>query len=281
MERLMNAISVCVILFGLFSFQAVAETTVSVRGNAQNPASADAGSSARSGNRVDSGARSNHALPVIESQFSEVDVVPDGDLGKKFWSSAKRVHFDEAAFTREKYPKAETMVASRWTAHYLYLAFWCHYQTLNVYQGENPATERWGLWEKDVAEVFINPQPERPLHYYEFEIAPTNQWIDLEIDLGNHPFNDWKWNSGFEHATKIDSVHHVWTAEMRIPVRSMKVERIRANAEWKLNFYRNDGPGSEDERRKLSWSPVPKKVPVLFHQPASFGTIRFAGGSGK
>lgn len=277
----MNALSVCVVLFCLFSFQAVAETAGSVQGNTQNPASADAGSSARSGNHVDSGAKSNHALPAIESQFSDVDVAPDGDLGKKFWSSAKRVRFDEAAFTRKKYPKAETIVASRWTANYLYLAFWCHYQTLNIYQGENPAIERLGLWEKDVAEAFINPQPENPSHYYEFEVAPTNQWIDLEINLNRNPFGDPKWNSGFEHATRIDSVHHIWTAEMRIPVQSMKVERIRENAEWKLNFYRCDGPGPESVRRELSWGPVPRQIPSMFHQPASFGTIRFVGGPGK
>lgn len=271
----------CVILFCLFGIQAAAEVTVDISGKAQAPASANAGNSARSGGHVGYGADSKHILPVIESQFSGVDVVPDGDLGKKFWSSAKRVHFDEAAFTRKKYPKTETRVASRWTAKYLYLAFWCHYQTLNIYQGEDSAAERWELWEKDVAEVFINPQPENPSHYYEFEVAPTNQWIDLEIDLDRNPFGDPKWNSGFEHATRIDPVLHVWTVEMRIPVRSMKVERIRPNAEWKLNFYRCDGPGPESARRELSWSPVPRQVPSLFHQPASFGTIRFAGAPEK
>ena len=226
-------------------------------------------------------ARSKCILPAIESHISNVDVLPDGDLGKKFWSSAKRVRFDEAAFTRKKYPKAETMVASRWTADYLYLAFWCRYQTLNIYQDEDPAAERWGLWEKDVAEAFINPQPDNPSHYYEFEIAPTNQWIDLEIDLDRNPFNNSKWNSGFEHATRINSGSHIWTAEMRIPVRSMNVERIRPNAEWKLNFYRCDGSGLESARRELSWSPVPRQIPVLFHQPASFGTIRFTDAPGK
>lgn len=276
-----QCIAVCLTLSCFLCIQAAAEDAINALDSAHGSASTSAVNSARPRGHVESGASAKHILSVIDSQFSDVDVVPDGDLGKKFWSSAKRVRFDEGAFTRKKYPKAETLVASRWTPNYLYLAFWCHYQTLNTYQGENPASERWGLWEKDVVEAFINPQPENPSHYYEFEIAPTNQWIDLEIDLDRNPFNDPKWNSGFEHATRIDPVHHVWTAEMRIPVRSMKVERIHANAEWKLNFYRNDGPESGSARRKLSWGAVPKKAAILFHQPASFGTIRFVDPAGK
>ena len=48
---------------------------------------------------------------------------------------------------------------------------------------------------------FSNPQPERITHYYEFEVAPNNQWIDLEIEKTKTPFNDAAWNSGFSHAT--------------------------------------------------------------------------------
>jgi len=217
------------------------------------------------------------AHPVITSEFSKVDIVPDGNLGK-FWATAKRVHFNEAAFTRKPYPKAETVVASLWTAKYLYLAFWCHYQKLNIFENEDPAPERWGLWERDVVEAFIQPQPDQPSHYYEFEVAPTNQWIDLELHLHRNPFNNAKWNSGFEHATKIDAAHHIWTAEMRIPIRSLKEEGIAPGAEWKLNFYRNDGPGTGYARRKMSWGALPSNTAAaLFHQPASFGTIRFAG----
>jgi hypothetical protein len=218
------------------------------------------------------------AHPVILSGFSAVDRIPDGNLNEPFWTSAARVRFDEAGFTREKYPGAETMVASRWTANYLYIAFWCRYQTLNTFDGEDPAPERWGLWERDVVEAFINPTPEHPSHYYEFEIAPTNQWIDLEINLDRKPFNDPKWNSGFLHATRIDPARHIWTAEMRIPIHSMKVKEIRPGAEWRVNFYRNDGPGTGHARRNLSWGPLPSGTAAAqFHQPASFGTIRFVG----
>jgi hypothetical protein len=35
----------------------------------------------------------------------------------------------------------------------------CRYHALNVSEGE-AAKERWELWNRDVAEVFLNPQPE-------------------------------------------------------------------------------------------------------------------------
>ncbi len=214
--------------------------------------------------------------PLIVSEFSAVDVVPDGDLGKALWSGAKRVRFDEAAFVRTTYPESATTVASRWTAKYLYLAFWCDYRSLNIYEGEDPGPERLQLWEKDVVEAFINPEPARAQHYYEFEVAPNNQWVDLEIDLTRRPFGNAQWNSGFQHATRVDAVHHIWTSEWRIPMDSITQTAPRADAEWRINFYRCDGPGSDATRRQMSWGALPEKLAEhSFHQPASFGVLRF------
>ena len=148
-------------------------------------------------------------------------------------------------------------VASLWTPGYLYFAYWCRYQSLNIYAGEDSGKERWELWNRDVVEAFINPQPERFLHYYEFEVAPNNQWVDLEIDLTKTPFGDAGWDSHFEHATKVDAEHKVWWMEMRVPVKSMMVNAIHPGDEWRLNLYRADGPGDDTRRRFMCWSPFP------------------------
>ena len=55
----------------------------------------------------------------------------------------------------------------------------------------------WQLWDKDVVEVFINPFPGQINTYFEFEVAPNNQWIDLAINLDNEPVLDVNWDSGF------------------------------------------------------------------------------------
>ena len=209
----------------------------------------------------------------IDSRFSSDDFVPDGNLGKKVWRKAEWVKFDHHMSGRRAFPEAETKVASFWTASQVYFAFWCRYTNLNIYEGEDPNKERWELWNRDVVEVFINPQPERVNHYYEFEVSPNNQWIDLEIDKDKDPFNDASWDSRFEHATRIDRQKRVWTCEMRIPLRSLGVPAINPNSEWRLNFYRADGPGDDSQRRFISWSTIPEGT--SFHVPTRFGRIGF------
>jgi hypothetical protein len=110
--------------------------------------------------------------------------------------------------------------------------------------------------------------------YYEFEVAPNNLWIDLEINLTSPPSYDAAWDSHFEHATKIDAEHRLWMMEMRIPVKPMGVKAIQPGDKWRLNFYRCEGLGDDTQRRYLSWSPVPL-ADGDFHQPASFGIIEF------
>lgn len=215
---------------------------------------------------------------VIASEFIGRNYKPDGNLGKPMWSTARPIWFDQAAFSDSRYQGLRTKVASCWTAQFLYLAFWCPYESLTVYQGEDASIERDRLWERDVVEAFIGPDQKSPQHYYEFEVAPNNQWLDLEIDLTRTPFNDARWNSGFDHVTRVDAVKRVWTAEMRIPVRSMGLEAIREGADWRINFYRCEGPGDDSTRRLLIWGRLPVRVSGgTFHQPASFGTIHFGG----
>ena len=210
----------------------------------------------------------------MTSKSLAADFVPNGDLTKSLWKDAARETLGDR-MSHKPLAGSETRVASLWTPHYIYFAYWCRYQSLNIYAGEDPAKERWELWNRDVVEAFINPQPERFLHYYEFEVAPNNQWIDLEIDLSKNPMNDAAWDSHFEHATKVDASHKAWTVEMRIPVSSMHANDIKAGDEWRINLYRCDGPGDDSQRRFLSWSPLPSGANGSFHQPATFGIIKF------
>ena len=84
-----------------------------------------------------------------------------------------------------------------------------------------------------------------------------------------------KWDSGFEHATHIDAKNHVWTCELRIPVAALTgTKPLEANTEWRVNFFRADGPGDDTQRRFLSWSLVHNDT-NSFHSPWSFGVIRF------
>jgi len=208
----------------------------------------------------------------IEAKHSSQEFLPDGDLSKLYWKRAQWMEFNNDAQGKSHYPEAAARVASVWTDSHVYFAFWCRYDSLNTYEGEDPKVERWQLWDRDVVEVFLNPQPERVGHYFEFEVAPNNQWIDLEIDKTKEPFNDASWNSGFEHATRIEARRHLWTAEMRIPLAAMNVREVHAGARWRVNFFRAAGKGADDHRKFLAWSTIPEGK--TFHVPTRFGILK-------
>lgn len=207
-----------------------------------------------------------------EAKRSATDFSPDGGLSADVWKNAVWVAFDHDLTGKSKYPGSLTSVAAAWTDDSIYFAFRCRFDSLNVFENEDISKERWELWNRDVAEVFLNPQPERISHYYEFEVAPNNQWIDLEIEKKNEPFNDASWNSGFQHATRIDDENHVWMAEMRIPLRSMNVQTVHPGTAWRVNFFRAAGHGADNQRIFLAWSTIPEGQ--TFHVPSRFGILR-------
>lgn len=211
---------------------------------------------------------------ILESRFLAKDFSPDANLKKAAWRNARWARFDHDWQGKRRYSQAETRVASGWTPGQIYIAFWCKYSVLNVFEGGDPKKDKVGLWNRDVAEAFLNPDPARVNHYYEFEVAPNNLWIDLKINLDRQPFGDSHWNSGFTHSTRVEP--RVWTCEMRIPVESVGQPegRLRAGVEWRGNFYRADGLGDDTKRRFLAWSPTLTPKPN-FHVPTRFGTIRF------
>lgn len=209
----------------------------------------------------------------IISKFSPRDFAPDGNLRKEVWKTAGWVRLDHSLSGKAASPESETEVASVWTPHDVYFAYRCKYRELNVFNDADPFVDKWQLWDRDVVEVFLNPYPMRVSHYYEFEVAPNNLWIDLEINKNESTFTNAGWASGFQHATEVDPTHHIWTCEMRIPVAPMGEQEIKAGDEWRLNLFRADGPGDDSQRTFLTWSSILKGK--SFHVPTRFGIIQF------
>ncbi len=217
----------------------------------------------------------NRYLTSLETSatYSATDFAPDGNLSKKIWKNASWTEFERDKAGKIENPMLRTRVAAAWTDRFIYFAFSAHYDRLNTYEGEDITKERWELWNRDVVEVFLNPDPERMTHYYEFEVAPNNQWIDLEIEKKKTPFNDASWDSGFEHATRIDAKHKLWVTEMRIPLSALRINAIHKGDLWRVNFFRAAGAGEDAQRVFLAWSPIPQGS--TFHVPNRFGILRF------
>jgi alpha-galactosidase len=168
----------------------------------------------------------------------------------------------------------ETQVRVLWSSQTLYLRFECRYRDLYVFTDSDANGRRDHLWDRDVAEAFLQPDPSRERYYREFEVSPNGMWIDLDIFPGG--LADLK--SGLKKSVILDADGHKWTAELAIPLKAL-TPNFDPKAIWRANFYRVEG--KEEPRAYMAWQPTGTPTPN-FHVPSAFGRLRFAeAGTGK
>ena len=109
-----------------------------------------------------------------------------------------------------------------------------------------------------------------PNRYFEFEAAPTGEWVDLGIlTTPSGKETDWSFQSGMSVAARVQRERV--TISMRIPW-SEKIPKPQRAEEWRVNLFRCVGP--ELEQRYLAWQPTETSQPN-FHVPEAFGWLRF------
>ena len=158
-----------------------------------------------------------------------------------------------------------------WSSGALYVRFEC-VQKEPLVVSPNPVTDRktLGLWDRDVCEIFLAPEPGNPSRYFEFEAAPTGEWVDLGITLTpNGRETDWDFASGFTTAARVEGEKLL--VGMKIPWSAVLPKPDRGTI-WKLNLFRCAGPESPD--RYLAWQPTRTPEPN-FHLAEVFGILRF------
>lgn len=164
-------------------------------------------------------------------------------------------------------PARQTEVRVLWTPNTLYLRFECRYRELFVFDDSDANGRRDQLWDRDVAEAFLQPDPSRPRYYRELEVAPNGMWIDLDIFPGG--LSDLK--SGLTRSVWLDREQHIWSAELAIPMKAL-TEHFDPAAVWRANFYRVEGP--REPRFYSAWRATGTPQPN-FHVPDAFGRLRF------
>jgi hypothetical protein len=126
------------------------------------------------------------------------------------------------------------------------------------------------LWDRDVCEIFIAPKPDFVEKYYEFEVAPTGEWLDVALDwTTGQRQSDWEFHSHMTAAARIEGDH--LTMAMRIPWNGW-VQPPRAGERWRINLLRC--LGQDPDRGYLSWQATRTPEPN-FHVPQVFGTLLF------
>jgi len=166
----------------------------------------------------------------------------------------------------------ETQVQLLWSSEALFVRFRARYQTITVFENSEVNGRRDLLWERDVAEMFVQPNPEAPRRYKEFEVSPNGLWIDLDIDLDTQERKR-DMNSGLRCRARILPKERIWTAEMAIPMLALTLVFNPAKR-WRANFFRVEG--AQEPRFYSAWNPTHTPQPD-FHVPEAFGELTFKG----
>jgi alpha-galactosidase len=183
------------------------------------------------------------------------------------WNRALPVRFASDWQGRNEDTARETEVRILWTNEMLYLKFRCRYRTLTIFKDSASNGRRDQLWDRDVAEVFIQTDAKRPRRYWEFEISPNGMWIDLEISAEGKRDPQ----SGLESRVLLNESEKLWTAVIALPMGAL-ANAFDASEEWRVNFFRVEG--AAEPRFYSSWQPTRTPQPN-FHMPEAFGVLRF------
>ncbi|HEX3543437.1 MAG TPA: carbohydrate-binding family 9-like protein [Candidatus Acidoferrum sp.] len=185
----------------------------------------------------------------------------------KAWRSAKPILFDSDWQGKNADPQRQTEVRLLWTHEFLYLKFIANYRLITAFDDSDSNGRRDKLWDCDVAEAFLQPDPTQLSRYKEFEVSPNGFWIDLEINNGKPRHL----KTGLQRRVNIDEAKKTWTAELAIPMKSL-TEHFDPTSVWRANFFRVEGP--IEPRFYSSWQPTNTPQPN-FHVPERFGYLKF------
>jgi hypothetical protein len=193
------------------------------------------------------------------------------DFENQIWGQCEPVQIDQ-------YWSGEPAIESRhaearicWSEDALHVRFiGRQHEPLIVTDSPDTDHETLGLWDRDVCEIFLAPDAEQPWRYFEFEAAPTGEWVDLGITVTPEGREtDWEFTSGLKTAAKLEGERLL--VGMKIPW-SESLPRPQRGDVWRVNVFRCVGP--EAPERYLAWLPTRTPEPN-FHVPDVFGTLRF------
>lgn len=183
------------------------------------------------------------------------------------WLNAEPVAFCHDWQGKNQDPQRTTEVSILWSADEIYLRFRCRYRTIHVFPDAEPNGRRDELWDRDVAEVFLQPDRFGEKYYKEFEVSPNGQWLDLDItpEALSHI------TSGMRSTVKVSEADGIWTADLAIPINAITPAFDPAQP-WRVNFFRCEGV--DPKRFYSAWQPT-ETIEPNFHVPQKFGWLRF------
>jgi alpha-galactosidase len=198
-------------------------------------------------------------------------VIEARDLAHRIWRQAEAVPITKYWSGTDAEVGRHAEVRLLYTSGALLFRFECEQSEPLIINDKLFLTQKTiGLWEKDVCEAFIAPNPELPERYFEFEAAPTGEWLDLKIhQMEGKREVDWAYASGMKCAAEIGSDRVI--IAMQIPWEAFG-RKPEAGELWRGNLFRCVGSG--ESRGYLAWQPTGTPEPN-FHVPSAFGWFEF------
>ncbi len=194
------------------------------------------------------------------------------DLDDAAWKDATEIdvtrYWSGVAAPAGRHFKAQLL----WSDTALYVRFEANQAEALIVSDKPDLTKKVvGLWDRDVCEIFIAPDRRKRNKYFEFEIAPTGEWIDLGIKVTpKKRLTDFDYSSGNTSAVRVDKDKVVMA--IKIPFASLGKTPEAGNV-WLGNLFRC--VGKDPTRGYLSWQATKTKEPN-FHVPAKFGEFEFS-----
>jgi alpha-galactosidase len=201
----------------------------------------------------------------IEADF------PIDEFENAAWKNAEEISI-------EKYWSGENAPVGRhfkarllWSRAALYIRFEANQnEPLIISDTPNLESKTRGLWDRDVCEIFAAPDARAPNKYFEFEIAPNGEWIDLAINqMPDKRETDFAYDSKMQTAARIEK-DKVWMA-IKIDWKAFGKTPKKGDV-WRGNLFRCVGSGKT--RGYLAWQPT-KTAQPNFHVPQAFGEFEF------
>ncbi len=207
---------------------------------------------------------------VIEAPHIAADIKA-AELDHPAWKHGHAILIDHY-WSGEPAPanrRAEARIL--WSDDAIHVRYACQQnEPLVVSPTPQVAQKTLGLWDRDVCEIFLAPDPNVPERYFEFEAAPTGEWIDLAIHtMPDKRETDWEFHSGMTAAARIEKERVI--IAMRVPWDHW-IHTPQQGERWRANLFRCVGSGAT--RGYLAWRPTHAPEPA-FHVPAVFGWLKF------